>query len=271
MHSVADSRRDRLVLGELGRHADAHALQVGALRQLHGLRQVDRRRVAGVAAGEDRIEERTVADVPRHRPDLVEARRERNDAEPRDGAVGRTQADVAAERCGLLDRATRVGAERPRREPRRNRGRGAAAGAAGDARRVPRVPGRAVRGVLGRRAHRELVRVRLPEHAQAVRLAALDHGRVVDRQVALEDLRAGGRRDALRPDHVLDRDGHALAAIVVADMEEAMELGIARVDRLAVGGVELGARELLVAQEARRLLRRQTQRVDHEPPGGTLK
>ena len=39
-----------------------------------------------------------------------------------------------------------------------------------------------------------------------MRLAALDHGRVVDRHVALEDLRAGRRRDPLRPDHVLHRD-----------------------------------------------------------------
>jgi hypothetical protein len=40
------------VLGELRRHADAHALEIDALRQLH-LRHVDGRRVARVAAGDD--------------------------------------------------------------------------------------------------------------------------------------------------------------------------------------------------------------------------
>ena len=102
------------------------------------VRHVHRRRVVHVAPGDDRVEQRTVAHVLRDRPDLVERRRERDDAEPRDRAVGRAQADVAAERRGLLDRAAGVGAERPRREPARDRGRRAAARAAGDALGVPR-------------------------------------------------------------------------------------------------------------------------------------
>ena len=134
-------------------------------------RQLDRRHVDGgrvvlVAAGDDRVEERAVAHVLRDGPDLVEGRGERDDAVARDGPVGRAQADVAAERARLLDRAAGVRAERPRREPGRDRGGRAAARAARDARRVPRVVRRPVGGVLGRRAHRELVRVRLAEQPQ---------------------------------------------------------------------------------------------------------
>src|SRR5581483_5443791 len=127
----------------------------------------------------------------------------------------------------------RVGAERPRRHPGRDRRRRAAAGATGDPRRIPGVTRGTERGVLGRGAHRELVRVRLPEQSQAARLAAGGDGRVVDRDVAGEDLRAGGRLDAVRPDHVLEGDRDALALAVV-EAEEAVELAVALVDRGAV-------------------------------------
>src|SRR5438874_4923653 len=104
-------------------------------------------------------------------------------------------------------------------------------------------------------------------------LQPLDDGRVVDGDVALENLRAGGRRDPLRPDHVLQRDRQALAARIVTEMEVAVELGVAVVDRSPVGGKELGARDLARVDEAPRLLGGQAKRVDHyvAPPGGTLK
>ena len=68
---------------------------------------------------------------------------------------------------------------------------------------------RAVGGVLRRRAHRELVLVRLGEQRCAGGGQALDGGRRVGRAVALEDPRAGLARDALRAEQVLDRDGDA--------------------------------------------------------------
>ena len=74
---------------------------------------------------------------------------------------------------------------------------------------VPRVVRRAVRGVLGRRAHRELVHVGLAERHQAGRAHPGDDRRVVRRDPALEDLRPGGRRHAEGAEHVLDRDRHA--------------------------------------------------------------
>ena len=55
--------------------------------------------------------------VQRERADLIERRRERDQAVARDAAVGRLHADDAAERGGLADRAAGVGAQRQRREP----------------------------------------------------------------------------------------------------------------------------------------------------------
>src|SRR5581483_6332748 len=95
---------------------------------------------------------------------------------------------------------------------------------------------------------------------------------VVDGDVSLQDLRAGRRRYALRPDHVLERDRDAFAAGVVAHVQVAMELGIALADRLEIRGEELRPGDLPRVEELLRALRREAQRVDHElPPGGTRK
>ena len=95
------------------------ALEVLGLRDRDRLRQLDRRRVGRVAAGDDLVEARAVADGLRDRADLVEARGEGDDPGAADRAVGGPQADEAAERRRLLDRAARVGAERPRAPARR--------------------------------------------------------------------------------------------------------------------------------------------------------
>ena len=186
-------------------------LRSSRVGQRDRLGQLDRGRVAGIAAGDDLVEPGVVADGLRHRADLVEARREGDDPVPADRAVGGPQADDPAERGGLLDRAAGVGAERPRRQPAGDRGRGAAGRAAGDALGIPRVLRRPEAGVLRGGAHRELVQVRLAEERQAGVLHALGHGRVEHRDVALEDPRGGRRRDALRRDDVLERDRHAVA------------------------------------------------------------
>ena len=97
---------------------------------------------------------------------------------------------------------------RHRGEPRRHRRRRAAARPAGDARRVPRVPGRARHRVLGRRPHGELVAVRLADDDGPGRGQPLDDGRVVGRDVAGEDARRRGGREPAGADVVLDRDRH---------------------------------------------------------------
>src|SRR5205814_6304624 len=173
LHGSVNARLDALGLVELLRHADPQTLQVGTVRQLDGLRQLDGRRVALVAPGDERVEVGAVADRLRDRTVLVEARGKGDDPVARDGAVGRPEADVAAERRRLLDRAARVGAERPWREAAAD-GRGRSAPrTAWNPRGIPRVMRRPERGVLGRRAHRELVGVGLAEAAKAVRLPPL--------------------------------------------------------------------------------------------------
>ena len=244
---------------------------VSALGSSTGFGKLDRGRVVLVPPGDDRVEQRDVADRLRDGADLVEARGERDDAEARDGAVGRAQADVAAERRRLLDRAARVGAEAPRREPAGDGGSGAAAGASRHAGRVPRVARRAVGRVLGRRAHRELVGVGLPDHGHPCRLAARSDGRVEHRHVAGEDLRAGRRLDALRRDHVLERDRHSCAFDAVDEPEVGVQLAVALSRSGDVGGMELGRRDLAALDQAERGLRGEAERVDHADPSGPVR
>src|SRR5205814_7157175 len=87
-----------------------------------------------------------------------------------------------------------------------------------------------------------------------------------DRHVPLEDLRAGRRADALRPDHVLERDRNALAVTVVEPEQERVQVVLAR----AIGVEELAGRDLLALEQPARLLRGESQRVDHAD-GGTRK
>ena len=168
-----------------------------------------RRRVAVVATG-DRVEEgRRVAGVAPERADLVERARERHDPVATDPAVGRLHPDHAAQRRGLADGAAGIGADRQRRVVGRHGRRRASAAAAGDAIERPRVDGRAVGGMLGRRAHRELVHVGLAEDHRARRPQPLGDVRVVRRHVPLEDPRARGALAAGHRDEVLERHGDA--------------------------------------------------------------
>ena len=188
---LADPGLDPLGLVQLLRDADAEPLQVFRGRDLDRLRQLDGRRVERVAARDDRVEERVVPNRLRDRADLVEARRERDDAVARDGAVGRPQPDEPAERGGLLDRPAGVGPERPRREAPGDRGRRAAGRAAGHARRDP--TGCAIGPYAEFSVDEPMANSSmfvLPSSGQPGVLAARGDRRVEDGDVALEDLRA---------------------------------------------------------------------------------
>ena len=175
-----------------------------------------RSRRSGSRADHVREQQRRVGHVARQRARLVERGGEGDHAVARDGAVGRLEPDDAAQRRGLADRAAGVGAERPRREARGDRGGAAARGAARHALAIPGVERRAERRVLGRGAHRELVLVGLPEQRRAGVREARDHGRRVGRAVALEDARARLARDALGAEEVLDGERHAAERRVAA-------------------------------------------------------
>jgi len=106
--------------------------------------------------------------------------------------------------------------------------------------------------------HRELIGIRLPEQRQVGGLAMRRHRRVEDGHVALEDLRAGSRRHALRRDHVLDRERDATAVGLVLHVQVGVQLAVARVDRSAVGVEQLSAAHLLAREQAHRAPRRST-------------
>ena len=93
-----------------------------------------------------------------------------------------------------------------------DRRRRAAAAAAGHPVERPRVGRRAVGRMLGRRAHRELVHVRLAEDHRTGVAQPLGDVRVVRGEVALEDPRAGGALAARHGDEVLERDRDRRAA-----------------------------------------------------------
>ena len=96
-----------------------------------------------------------------------------------------------------------------RRVERRDGRRRAAAAAAGHHVEVPRVADRPERRPLVRRAHRELVHVRLAEdHGAGIAQPLGDVG-VVRRDVALEDARARGALAARDGHEVLERDRQA--------------------------------------------------------------
>ncbi|VXB84111.1 hypothetical protein NOCARDAX2BIS_380010 [Nocardioides sp. AX2bis] len=194
-------------------HADAGQVALGALAgrvEQTGERLHDRGRVAGVVAADDLVQHRGVLDGAGHRTDLVQGVGQRDQPVAADRAVRRLHPDGAGHGAGLADRAAGVGAEGQRGLEGRHGGGRPAAGAAGDPVEVPRVVGGAVGGVLGGGAHRELVHVGLAQDRQARGAQPGHHGRVVRRAPALQDPRAAGGGQALRGQHVLDRDGHAV-------------------------------------------------------------
>ena len=90
------------------------------------------------AAGDDAEGQRGVFDRRGDRADLIERRRERDQAVARHAPVGRLQADDAAQRRGLPDRSAGVRAERERHQACGDRRRGSAARAAGNPLEIPR-------------------------------------------------------------------------------------------------------------------------------------
>src|SRR5690606_8358148 len=133
----------------------------------------------------------------------------------------------------------------------------------------------------GRRAHRELVHVRLAERDEARLARLLDDRRVVGRHVALEDLRTRGRRHVGRDEHVLDRERYArelgqllagTAALVdaardvdrrVVNVEEGVHIAVDRGLALGVRLGRLAARALARGERCGQLGRRELREIGH--------
>ncbi len=177
--------------------------------EIVGRRRRCARRVFGIGAGDHLQRQRRV----RHRrgkwSNLIERRREGEQAIARNPAVGRLEPDDAAESGRLSNRTAGVGAERERYHPRRDGCGRSAARAAGRAIERPRVLRRTECRILSRRSHRELVAVGLADNHRAGRHEALDGCRGVRRNVVLEDSRACRGCHAASAQVVLERDGHA--------------------------------------------------------------
>ena len=151
----------------------------------------------GVVAADRVQHRRRVAHGARERPDLVQRAGERDEAVAADAPVRRLHADDAAERGGLADASARIGAQREDRLARRDGRRRAAGRAARHARQIPRVVRRVVGGVLRRRAHRELVHVRLADHHGA--RAEQPRRRPSRRTAARSSAASSSRRSSRRP------------------------------------------------------------------------
>ena len=195
------------------RHADANAAQVA--RGLGQRAREWRRRHAGGGRVErvvsrDHVHgERRVGHRRREGANLIQRGRERDQAVARHTPVRRLEPDDAAEPGGLPDRSAGIGAERQRHQPRRDsRGR-SAAGSAGRSIERPGVAGRPERRVLRRRAHRELIAVRLADDDRAGRFETGHDRGIVGGDVAVEDPRARRGGDAARAHVVLEGDGDA--------------------------------------------------------------
>ena len=194
---------------QLGHQPDPQAV--------HTLPQTGHDRIAGTVdrggvewvVPRDRLEASCrVGNVGRHRADLVERRGERDQPVARHRAVGGLEADHTAQRGRLADRASRVGPERQRREPCGHcRGR-SPAGATGHPAGVVWVAGGSEGGVLGGRAHGELVEVRLADDDRAGGAKPLHHGGVVWGAPTLEHPRRAGGGHSPRAQVVLQRHRH---------------------------------------------------------------
>jgi hypothetical protein len=173
--------------------------------------------IAGLVTGEDVEQRGRVLDRSSERPGRREPL-ERGERRPGHTAARRLQPEHPAARRGDPDRPAAVRPVRDRQQAGRKRRGRAAARASGGPGEVVGVAGRPEDVVVGLRAVAELGHVGLADHDRSGGPEALDHERVLVRHVALVELRAVRRTDALGRRDVLDRDG---------DTEEGWERGAA--------------------------------------------
>ena len=243
-------------------------------------RAVEARRVARVEPRHDIEQEGAILGRARDRAALVERRGVGDHAVARDDAVGRLDSRQVAHRRGLADRTAGVGAGGRRREKRGDGGGRSARGAAGNTSGIPGIARDAeIRG-LGRRAHGELVHVRLAEDDRAGGVETLDHRGVVGADEIVEHLRAAGRQPACGAEDVLlrernpgERPGFARRALLVGgpglregplrvDGDVGPDFRIDPLDAVEVEPNQFDRRDFLRREGLRELLERS---IDHRP------
>ena len=193
-----------LAARDIGR-ADAQALNV--LRRRSG-RHVARKGVGRIDARHCGIDFPRVGRRQREDGYAVERAACWNDAACRHGADAGLEADDIVEAGRNAARAGRVGAERKRYEPARDRNRRSGARAAWHDCGIERIARRRVRRAQADEAGCELVEIGLAYHDGAGRAQARDGSGVCLRHVR-EIGAGGGSRQACDIDIVLDRKGNA--------------------------------------------------------------
>ena len=178
---------------KLGDDADSQSGQVPSLlggpdhgsHVARGVRQ--RGRVQRVVRGDDVVQQGGVQHRTGHGAGRVEGGGHGDDAEARDRAVGRLDADRAGDGRGLADRAPGIGAHgHGGLVGAHGRGR-ATRGSSRDAAQVPGVGGASEGRVLGGAAHGELVEIGLAQDRGAGGAQVAHEGGVIGRHPSLED------------------------------------------------------------------------------------
>ena len=206
------------------------------------------------------------------RANLVQRRGHSDQPVTRNCAVCGLCAHGSRHSTGLTDRTTGIRAQSQRRHERRNSSSGTTSGAAGDTLKIPRVSGTTVSGVLGRRAHSELVHVGLTQDRHSSLVQKLDDSCIVGRQPSLKDLRRTGRGNASGHHVVLDRNGHACQArqffpsgttrihvgsscksTLTIDIQEGVDLGVNRIDAIQACLSELNRSDFTATQQVSKL------------------
>ncbi len=214
VHVAGERKVDPLQAGQEG----SGLLDAGADERVRVLRPGEGRAHAGrgiLQLAPERVQHRgAVPHRSRHRPDRVEARREREHPVGRHDPPGRLEADHAAARGREPDRSGAVRPERDLAQPSGERGAVAPARAAGDPAGVERVDdGAEVRVVRGDPVG-ELVEVRLSDDPVARLLEPGDRARRSLGDVLPEDRRAVGRHEPGRVDQVLDGERAAAGRLL---------------------------------------------------------
>jgi hypothetical protein len=220
-HRHVDRARPR-EQGGGGLHARAHE-RLGQLGPGDAGDEVVERRGGRLEPRRERPHHQLASgDVARHRPRVVEARRQREAAverhEPERGLEAR---DTAARRRNP-DRATRVRADRCLRQSGRQRRCVAAARPARDTPGRRRIRHPAVVLVLRGDAPGELVQVRLAHVHVARRLEPCNRRRRLRRHVVAEDRRAVGGAYAGGVEEILHRQCHPGACRLQLGYEDAL-------------------------------------------------
>ena len=186
--------------------------------------------VVGVETLHSVVSQRQIAHGARKRPDMIEARHERECPRAAEPPIGRLEPENAAQRRRHPDRTVGVRAERQRHQAAADGGARAARRTAGHAVEIVRIARRAVVDVLAGEVVGVFAHVERADQDGAGRLQPLDQRRIaLSRRPIAVDFGAGECRQAGHVEQVLDRERHA------GQRRKLLALRPCRIERLRAG------------------------------------